>query len=177
MLDKKQFLKGLKYLNDYYVNFKFDINDNNKLGIWYSVFESVDDETFVGLIKEYCKHNIYAPQSPTHLLEFVKTRLMTNFMSSDEAWEYAISLLRRVGYTFSRFYEKVEHEVISQSIKAIESDFYNLYTENLPFVKRSFIKVYEEKLREHVSVSVIKSNFSLAGNTKLALNYSGGKDE
>lgn len=177
MLDKKQFLKGLKYLNDYYVNFKFDINDNNKLGIWYSVFEEVDDETFVGLIKEYCKENIYAPQSPTHLLEYAKTRIIANFMSPDEAWEYAIGLLRRVGYTFSRFYEKVEHVVISQSIKAIESEFYNLYTESLPFVKRNFVKVYEEKLKEHVSGAVRKNQFSLAGNTNLALNYSGGQDE
>lgn len=177
MLDKKQFLKGLKYLNDYYVNFKFDINDNNKLGIWYSVFEEVDDETFVGLIKEYCKENIYAPQSPTHLLEYAKTRLMSNFMSPDEAWEYAIGLLRSVGYTFSRFYDKVEHVVISQSIKEIESEFYNLYTENLPFVKRNFVKVYSENLKQHVSVAVRKNEFSLAGNTNLALNYSGGKDE
>lgn len=177
MLDKKQFLKGLKYLNDYYINFKFDINDNAKLAVWYSVFEEIDDDTFVGLIKEYCKDNIYAPQSPTHLFDYAKTRLTANFMSSDEAWEYAIGLLRSVGYTFKRFYDKCEHNVISNSIKSMESEFYNLYTEQLPFVKRNFVKIYEEKLKEHVSVSVRKNNFSLAGNTNLALNYSGGEND
>ena len=42
---------------------------------------------------------------------------------------------------------------------------------------QNFVKVYSENLKQHVSVAVRKNQFSLAGNTNLALNYSGGQDE
>jgi hypothetical protein len=177
MLDKKQFLKGLKYLNDYYVNFKFDINDNAKLGIWFSVFETLDDDTFTNLIKSYCKDNIYAPQSPTHLLEHAKKRVLQYAMGEDEAWGYALDMLRSVGYTMSRFYAKCEHPIIAKAIKSMESDFYNLYTEQLPFVKKTFVKLYKEYLVNNVEENIRKNQFSLANEEQIAIDYKGGTND
>jgi len=91
MLEQATFLKGIKYLNAYYTNFNFNINDDLKLKVWYDVFISFDDTTFTNLVKSYCVHNIYAPQSPTHLFEYAKTVEINKQMSGDSAWDFALS--------------------------------------------------------------------------------------
>jgi hypothetical protein len=85
MLEQLTFLKGIKYLNAYYTNFNFNINDEMKLKVWYEVFTAFDDKTFTDLVKSYCIKNIYAPQSPTHLFEYAKTVEMNKQMSGDSA--------------------------------------------------------------------------------------------
>lgn len=51
MLKQNTFLKGIKYLNAYYTNFNFNINDNMKLEIWYNIFKETEDETYTNLVK------------------------------------------------------------------------------------------------------------------------------
>ena len=63
-LDKKVFLKGLGYINDYYANFNFDLRNTNKVEIWYSKFSQFDDDIYTDLIKTYCNDNVYPPLSP-----------------------------------------------------------------------------------------------------------------
>lgn len=178
MLDKKIFLKGLKYLNDYYVNFKFDINDNGKLGVWFSVFEVLTDEDFTQLVKNYCVENIYAPQSPTHLFEYAKTLLKREYLENDEAWSYAISLLRSLNYDFRGFYAKCEYSIISSVVKVLEGELRGVLTESLPFVKKNFVELYRSQLEKQISETVLKGKFivkSLAEIERKALNYSSDK--
>lgn len=180
MLDKKIFLKGLKYLNDYYVNFKFDINDNGKLAVWYSVFEILEDDDFSQLVKNYCLENIYAPQSPTHLFEYAKTLLKREYMETDEAWSYALSLLRGLNYDFRGFYAKCEYSIISDIIKVLEGELRGVYTEHLPFVKKHFAELYKSSIEKQTSGNVLNGKLfvkSLAHNDKKVLNYSDDKNE
>jgi len=176
MLDKKIFLKGIKYLNAYYNNFKFDINDNLKLEIWFGVFSSFADEDFTQLVKDYCTKNIYAPQSPTSLFEHAKNAQFSNSMNSDDAWEYAISLLRGVGYDFSRFYSKCEYSVISQTIKSIQSEFDGIYTNQLPFVKRNFVELYDKNLKMSIEKNILNGQISLGFSNQNVLTYKGDKE-
>ena len=154
MLEQSTFLKGIKYLNAYYTNFNFNINDDMKLKIWYDVFVAFDNLTFTDLVKSYCTSNIYAPQSPSHLLEYAKQVRIAQSMSADEAWEYTISLLRQLSYDFRRFYDKVDNTLISNVIKQMRHDFVGLMTDQLPFVKRTFIGIYNRELENSISQEV-----------------------
>lgn len=154
MLNKTTFLKGIKHLNAYYTNFNFNINDDLKLKVWYESMTPFDNDTFTKLIKTYCIENQYAPQSPTHLLEYAKTIEMSKYMGADEAWEHTISLLRYLSYDFKRFYEKVDSDVISKVITQMRSDFVGLTTDQVPFIKKTFIKLYNEVLEKHVKIKL-----------------------
>lgn len=154
MLDQKTFLKGIKYLNAYYSNFNFNINDDLKLKVWYDVFNYLHDSMFTDLIKAYCTANIYAPQSPSHLLEYAKQVRIAQSMSADEAWEYTISLLRQLSYDFRRFYDKVDNTLISKVIKQMRHDFVGLMTDSLPFVKKTFVAIYNRELENTISQEV-----------------------
>lgn len=151
MLDKKVFLQGIKHLNAYYTNFNFNINDDIKLKVWYDVFINYTDTDYNKLIKSYCIENIYAPQSPTHLLDYAKSLIISSFPSADEAWEHTISLLRYLSYDFKRFYDKVDSDVISTVIKQMRADFVGLMTDQVPFVKKTFVKLYNETIQKNVS--------------------------
>lgn len=100
------------------------------------MFSSFPDDDFTNLVKDYCTKNIYAPQSPTHLFEHAKNVIFDNSMQPDDAWEYAIGLLRHVGYDFRRFYSKCEYGVISSCIKSLESELDGVHTTSLPFIKK-----------------------------------------
>jgi hypothetical protein len=175
MLEKATFLKGVKYLNAFYTNFNFNINDDLKLKIWYDVFISFDDTTFTDLVKSYCMNNIYAPQSPAHIFEHAKNEVFNKTMEKNEAWNYALGLLRRVNYDFRHFYEKCEYPIISEIIKSLKPELEGVYTESLPFVKNKFISMYELEIRKEISESVLKGQLSLANYEQKVLNYSVGK--
>jgi hypothetical protein len=150
MLEQLTFLKGIKYLNAYYTNFNFNINDEMKLKVWYEVFTAFDDKTFTDLVKSYCIKNIYAPQSPTHLFEYAKTVEINKHMSGDSAWDFALSLLRQLNYDFKRFYIECGYVIISDIIKVLKSDFDGIHTDKLPFVKNRFVALYHEALKKEV---------------------------
>jgi hypothetical protein len=150
MLEQLTFLKGIKYLNAYYTNFNFNINDEMKLKVWYEVFTAFDDKTFTDLVKSYCIKNIYAPQSPTHLFEYAKTVEINKQMSGDSAWDFALSLLRQLNYDFKRFYIECGYVIISDIIKVLKSDFDGIHTDKLPFVKNRFVALYNEALKKEV---------------------------
>lgn len=153
-MDEKRFLQGLKYLNAYYTNFNFNINDDYKIGVWYGSVKHIDGDMFSQLVKEYCDNNVYPPQSPAHLLDYAKTVLISNSMSSDSAWTYAIDLLRRVGYDFSRFYTKCEYDIISQIINDLRADLVGIHTDKLPFVKKRFVELYDKALEQEAKNTI-----------------------
>lgn len=171
-LDKTTFLKGLKYLNAYYSNFNFDIKDDLKLEVWYSVFQKYENATYTELVKNYSVKNIFPPQSPSHLLDFAKTNIISQSLSADEAWEITVSNLRRLTYDFRRFYQEVDNEVISDTVKAMRTDFEGVLTENLPFVKKTFKNIYDEQLKKSVYVKLSEGQLKLSNQKQIALNDS-----
>lgn len=157
MLDKETYLKGIKYLNAYYTNFNFNINDDLKLEVWYKVLSSFDNTAYIDLVKSYSVSNIYAPQSPTHLFDYAKSVEIAKHMTADSAWDYAISLLRQLNYDFSRFYIECGYGIISGVIKSLKSELQGVHTENLPFIKKTFVVLYTNELKKSVDERLVKS--------------------
>jgi hypothetical protein len=175
MLEQATFLKGIKYLNAYYTNFNFNINDDLKLKVWYEVFTAFDNATFTELIKSYCIKNIYAPQSPAHIFEHAKNEVFNKTLEKNEAWNYALSLLRQFNYDFRRFYDKCEYGIITDIIKSLKPELEGVHTENLPFVKNKFIAMYELQIKKEISEIVLNGQLRLANYEQKVLNYSSGK--
>jgi hypothetical protein len=146
MLNHKIFLKGIRYLNAYYTNFNFNINDDMKLEIWYDIFKETEDTTYTNLVKKYCIDNVYAPQSPTHLLQYAKNILIQNKMTPEAAWEKALGTLRETGYNFKRTYEKVENTNIVNSLKQMENELKGIMTKDIPFARNHFIDIYKREV-------------------------------
>lgn len=148
MLSKKRFIEGLIYIRDYYTTFNFDIKSETKVGVWYDVFKNYTDDTFTAIIKSYCRSNVYAPQSPTHLIQHVEQAIEKNTLTPDEAWEIGYGAIKSCEFDFRRVYNKLEnYRAISISIKQMESTFKNLYTSDVPFRKRDFIELYKREIK------------------------------
>lgn len=153
MLDNTTFLKGLKYLNAYYANFNFNINDDYKIGVWYNIFKGVSNETYTTLIKNYSEKNIYAPQSPTHLLEHVKEAIIESKPTPEAAWTIALDTLRNTGYNFKRTYEKIEDGNIVRTIMELRVDLDGIMTKDIPFVRNHFIEIYKREIKKEVELT------------------------
>lgn len=151
MLKQNTFLKGIKYLNAYYTTFNFNINDNMKLEIWYNIFKETEDETYTNLVKKYCVDNIYAPQSPTHLLQYAKDILIQNKTTPEAAWEKALGTLRETGYDFKRTYEKVQDTNIINSLKQMQNELTGVMTKDIPFVRNHFIDIYKREIEREAN--------------------------
>lgn len=156
MLEQVKFIQGLKYLNAYYSNFNFDIQDNFKIMTWYAVFETYENDQYSTIIKDYCKANIYPPQSPSSIIEFVKNQVIKTYLQSDEAWLYTIGLLRQKNHVFSRFYQHCEHPLIVETTRTLEPTFIGIHTEDLKYLKINFIKLYEQKVAEESYQKTLK---------------------
>ena len=167
-LNDKVFLRGLVYLNDYYDNFKFDIKNVNKVEVWYEVFSNFDDEIFIEMVKNYCRENIYPPQSPTALTEFMKVKMIEKRkgeLSSEMAFEEALKMLRYFYYDIQRVIEhfKTSNVAISKTVEELVSSFATIRNDadQIPFVKNAFVKAYDRNLEVEVKQVVIGKTFKL----------------
>lgn len=167
-LNEKVFLKGLVYLNDFYDNFKFDLDNVNKVEVWYEVFSNFDDEVFTDMIKNYCRESVYAPSSPTALTEFMKGKMIEkrrSELSSEKAFELALDELRSRRYNIKGVIEyfKTENSAISKSVEELVSSFASIQNDadQIPFVKGAFIKVYDKHLEAEVKQIIIGKAFKL----------------
>lgn len=160
-MDKKTFLQGIKHLNAYFNTFNFNINDDLKLKVWYESLSAFDDTTYTNLIKNYCTNNIYPPQSPSHLMDYAKKVVIDSNLSGELAWEKALNGIRQAGYNFTEFHATIENKVISDSVKEIESEFYGLMIDQIPFVRKHFIEVYNRLLERTAKELVYQSQVLL----------------
>lgn len=66
---KKKFIESMEYLAKYYINFKADFNDPVVQRIWFNSLKQINPNDIEFVVVDYCRKNVYPPQSPTHLLE------------------------------------------------------------------------------------------------------------
>lgn|SRR5690554_633495 len=66
---KKKFIESMEYLAKYYINFKADFNDPIVQRIWFDSLKQINPNDIEFVVVDYCRKNVYPPQSPTHLLE------------------------------------------------------------------------------------------------------------
>lgn len=152
MLDKKVFLKGLKYIYDYYTKFDFDISNTEKVGVWYQVFEGFDDTMFSNLVKSYCVSNQYAPQSPTSIINFYKDTMSLGELTADEAWQIGYNAVKEDGFRLKHTIDRLntKYPQISRTLEEIKYKFIDLKTDDVKFVSYKFIEVYNKNLKQHL---------------------------
>lgn len=160
-LDKKVFLKGLGYINDYYANFNFDLKNVNKVEIWYSKFSQFDNDIYTDLIKTYCNDNVYPPLSPTNILEMFKDKLLEyhrNELSNEMAWELTLKELRVSRYNIDDLIVafKDKNPTIAKTVEELRSSLASIRndTEQIPYVKNSFLKAFERNLELQVKYDI-----------------------
>jgi len=150
MLEKNTYLKGIKYLNAYYTNFNFNINDDLKLEVWYNIFKGTDNETYTELIKQYCVKNVFPPKSPTDIIQFKQQQMIKTRMTPEAAWELTLGTLRETGYDFRRTYKMLNDRVLKQTLKQMENQFYGIHTKDIPYARNNYINIYERELKKTV---------------------------
>lgn len=159
-MTKLSFVKGIEYLNAYYVNFKFDINDKLAQQIWYQALSDIDDKSFEIIVADYCKNNIYAPQSPTHLLEWfgkIKYRVIDNLLAQIKSIE-------------SKFiYEIDRYTVKTDYTRAIKECTDPLIIELLTLIKDEKISITKEFIHNYLT-NVRKDYLSITLKLQLKNN-------
>jgi hypothetical protein len=176
-LSAERFLSSITYLCCYYPNFKFEVKDKSdekkvsyQFNVWYDVFKEFEEELFVKVIETYCRENVYAPQSPSQILEFMREKMITHSKSGEKAWEIVYGekgVIKECGFNIDKSVSKLlemNEKVIAETVSEMKSEFTNLLTEQLPYVKRNFIKVYQEVLKKYVYKKVSQSQLSFNEN-------------
>jgi len=167
------FAINITYLNEFYTNFKFDTTNVTKMTIWYDFFKEFNNDDFTDLIKAYCRENIYAPQSPTHLIDFANNRMFENEKPKiEQAWQYLMKAVGKYGLgnktryiselaTFKTFNEleqvlqKHDDPLIYEIYTLIKSKLYTMTTDNEPYVRNDFFKEYETLLKREIKNKVM----------------------
>jgi hypothetical protein len=177
-LTLQRFLKIIQYLSSYYNNFKFDIYEEDEFGnktpshqaeVWFDVFKDFNELELVEAIKRYCKENIYAPQSPTHILEFIRKKMLENSPSAESVFNEIVERFRNHYYYDKKVVEMYEQEgnhLIAKIISDLKQDFrlwYNGSEEQLTWLKKVFITHYERELEKTVRDTVSQGQIENKG--------------
>ena len=148
-MNKQTFAKGMEYLNTYYVNLKINLDNPMVIEIWFDVFKHMEDENFINLIKNYCLENIYAPQSPTSILEFAKQKYLENQPQAELEFEKVVELNKRYSLRINEdtIMAKIDSEITRSVLKAFKNDFINIGDDNRDMVKKRFITQFNSLLK------------------------------
>ena len=163
-LSKKVFAEMMETLNAYYVDFKVDLDNPLVVSVWYRAFENFDDKTFKDMILNYCTNNIYAPQSPTHLIQAFKDMALLNEPSGEEAWELSYGLLKKNRYDIDVTVEQLvkdNKEVCANALQEMKSRFRGLMTDDIPYVRKDFIDIYKRVVTQTVNQKVLLGDTSI----------------
>lgn len=154
------FLDILTWVNAFYTNFNFKLKDDKgnpstQFHVWYEVLSPFDEDTLMVAVKSFCKENTYPPSSPAQILEYIKTKLLTTSESGEMVFERVIASVRRNAYDLDKVIAS-ETQVVAKTLQELRSDFRAWYNDSdqLPFLKRNFIKQYEKNLTNSVSHQV-----------------------
>ena len=177
MLDQKTFLQGINYLKAIYINWNFDINNDLALKVWYKKFSELENEVFMQLIEQYTDNNKWPPNSPSDILDLVKT-----FNTGGAAaWEYIVSLNKQYPlnneFQKPKFYQELKKDSLAYDlferleceamfVSEEEEKEKNAYTiGSVTFIgfgrgyrKDKFIKWYDNEMRPKNLLQIGASN-------------------
>ena len=180
-LSKKVFAEMMETLNAYYVNFKVDLDNQLVVNVWYRAFENFDDKTFKDMILNYCTNNIYAPQSPTHIIEITFNKLLESQMGSTEAFNKIIEWWADDNISNDKLIRNIAdiNEALLQTFNDMRLSHIGRYakitddfTKNQ--LKKEFIESYEKNLKNFIRGCIQKGNL-LLGDTSILKIGSDGK--
>ena len=162
-LTQEKLISIIAYLSAYYTAFKFDIEDNGKpsfqFKVWYDVFKGFDEEMVVSAIQGYCKSNVYPPQSPTNILEYMKQVLIKNELQPFEAWELLLATIRDEAYNFSKVKNRLKmHKTLLKVFNDFQERFVGLRLDDIPYLRKDFIQAYTQAITVYIDIRVNRDN-------------------
>lgn len=148
-MTKQTFAKGMEYLNAFYVNLKINLDNPLVVEVWYDVFKETKDEDFLKMIKSYCLENVFAPQSPTSILEFSKQKYLESQPQAELEFEKIIELNKRYSIRLNQetVFAKINNEITKTVLKAFLNDFITIGDETRERVKKTFVSQYNSLLK------------------------------
>lgn len=160
-LDRMSFITGIEFLSTFYSTFKFwneDFEGQVELRkqIWYEMFRDIEGLFFKQLIHSYCRDNIFAPQSPTQLLDYGKKRIIALRPTAEEAYLTVKEIVRKNGEYITdlkKDIEKLDDEITKTAYEQTKTLFFRAWqdTYNEPECRRNFINVYNALLESDVT--------------------------
>jgi len=162
-LTQERFMSVIAYLSAYYTAFKFDVEDGGKpsmqFKVWYDVFKGFDEEMVVSAVQGYCKANVYPPQSPTNILEYMKQALIKNELQPFEAWELLLATMREEAYNFSKVKNRLKmHKTLLKVFEVFQERFVGLRLDDIPYLRKDFIQAYQQALTAYIDIRVNRDN-------------------
>lgn len=170
MLNKETFLKGLQYLKACYVKWEFDLSNPVVIETWYRKFSKLTDNQYRLMIESFTDNNKFPPQSVADLLEELKKVYIAVEMNADDAWAYVLDQIRTYSFHYrpEKIYESLEDKpALKKTVEQLESQLYDLKSNDVPVVSREFKKVYENNINNYSNTKV-ETLLSL-GNVKQKL--------
>lgn len=156
------FAGNIAKLNAFYVNFKLDTGNELVMDVWYNYFKGMQDHDFTNLVNDYMIHNIYPPQSPAHLMEHYRKKLIESQTSAETAWNDLLELRQRSAFKeysavmgvrylideMVEYYNDNGKQAVARTIERLKDDLrFGLDGNKGTWVKKSFIDVYNQEIR------------------------------
>ena len=159
LMSESGFKLGIEMLSAYFLSFKFwqeDYKGQSEIRkkMWYETFKNMTDDSFVKLIEKYCLENVYAPQSPTNILEFAKQKLLASQPQAELEFEKVVELNKRYSIRINEdvIMAKLDSNITKSVVKAYRNDFINLGDDNRDSVKRRFVEQFNRVLKDTVNL-------------------------
>jgi len=187
-LTKDTFIGKLADLMAWYVNFKFQIKDDNdeesyQFMKWYEAFQEFNDEDFDMIVESYMKENVYPPSSPTSILEHAKKTLINiNKKEVDKAWIFLKDCMATYGFGSQKLYsssdprgytiinklenvlKKYEDEKIFKVYEIMYSKLSHMSSNNEDWVRKEFFETYEALMVDEIRSGVNQGKIAFDGN-------------
>lgn len=161
-MKQETYLQIINMLKACYINWNFDLNNDIMLKAWYKKLENLDDKLAIHLIEQYTDTQKYPPQSPAELISYMQELMTKKELSSTDAWQKVLDLVRQYGFTYNRetIYKKIANDpALTKTVKEFESELRNLKTDDV-FLPQKFKKAYEENIKNKIYEN---SNILLSG--------------
>lgn len=177
-LNIETFIKGMEYLNAYYVHLKIDLDSKLVKQVWLDTFKQFTDAEFTTLIKNYCINNTYPPTSPTSLIQEYEKKLLTNTIEPETAFNNVmevrarseVSVLTISGHVknIKKIKETLVDEFNDQTsakvVEMLKHEFmYPINDDERTWIKKSFIDLYNRESGKEIKQKLI-TNITLLGN-------------
>lgn len=151
LLSENGFKIGIEALSTYYMSFKFwqeDFKEQVELRkkLWYDFLKHISDDEFDLLITDYCKNNVYPPQSPTHLLQHYNALID---LEVEKTYQEIIRLIDK--------HDKIE---MVDNERRMITDWESVINEATNYAKRVII-AYKERLIKNYDKDTIKDFLSV----------------
>ncbi len=153
------FKTGIEMLSAYYMTFKFWVEEFNgqtevRKRMWYGTFKNMSDGTFTKLIERYCTENIYAPQSPSSILEFAKVKILENQPKADVEFDLVIELNKRYGFyrNENTCMAKIPNATTRSVVKSLITRFYDVGDETREKLRKDFTERFNAQIKDDVQL-------------------------